>query len=371
MAMNPADARPRRILVVDDEDAARLALGRLLHSLGYETEVARDGIEALAKIGLDIDLVMLDGTMPGMDGFTLARRIRDDAGSADIPLIMVSGLDHAEHRLHAIAAGVDDFVAKPYDPMELRLRTQRLLELRDATATLRRQQDEMEHAMERRTASLREALDRTAEAQRLTHAAHLDTIRRLVIAAEFKDRDTARHIERIGRYSEVVAAGMRLPPGEVEVIRHASPMHDVGKIGVPDAILLKAGQLTPEEWAVMQQHTSIGARILRGSPSEVIREGERIALSHHERWDGTGYPNGIAGLDIPVGARICAIVDVFDALTTNRHYRDALPDATVLDMMRAQAGKHFDPDILAVFLDCVDAIGAIREEHQDKGADEE
>jgi len=204
--------------------------------------------------------------------------------------------------------------------------------------------------VEKRTSALRHALDEMAVAQRGTQEAHLDTIRRLVIAAEYKDRDTAAHIERIGRFSEVIARGLKLSPGQVETIRHAAPMHDAGKIGIPDAILLKPGKLTPQEWVVMQQHTLMGARILHGSPSEVLQAGEEIALSHHEQWDGTGYPGGLHGEGIPLGGRICAVADVFDALTHNRYYRDALPNETVYDMIETQAGRHFDPEVVATFL---------------------
>jgi putative two-component system response regulator len=214
--------------------------------------------------------------------------------------------------------------------------------------------------VEKRTIALRRALEEMATAQRRTHEAHLDTIRRLVIAAEYKDRDTAAHIERIGRFSEVVARALTLAPGQVEIIRHATPMHDVGKIGVPDAILLKPGKLTKDEWVIMQRHTEMGAHILHGSPSEVLQAGEQIALSHHEKWDGSGYPRGLSGDAIPLMGRICAVADVFDALTSDRRYRDALPNAAVYDMVHKQRGSHFDPDVVDAFLAHRDDIELIQ-----------
>jgi len=349
-----------RVLVADDQEDVRQALTRALKALGYEVEVAADGIEALAKLPLDVDLVLLDAEMPGLDGFEVARRIRADPEYLDLPVIMVTGLDSREDRLRAVEAGVNDFIAKPFDLTELRVRCTSLLRLKAATDELKRHQVDLEQVVTKRTADLRVALGRMAEAQRSTYAAHLDTIRRLVIAAEFKDRDTAAHIERIGLYCELVAGTLKLPPGEVEIIRHASPMHDVGKIGIPDAVLLSPRTLDRDEWEIMMTHPAIGARILAGSPSPVLQAGEMIARSHHERWDGSGYPAGLSGEDIPLAGRICAVADVFDALTNNRHYRDALPNPTVWEMMQAERGRHFDPAVLDVFLDSREAVEAIQ-----------
>jgi putative two-component system response regulator len=356
-------ARPLavRVLAADDQEETRRVLQRALMSLGYEVEVACDGIEALAKLPLGVDLVLVDARMPGLDGFEVARRIRAEPEHRDIPIIMVTGLDSREDRLRAVEAGVSDFIAKPFELTELRVRTESLLRLKEATDALKRHRAELEQTVTKRTADLRAALEGMAEAQRSTYAAHLDTIRRLVIAAEYKDRDTAAHIERIGLYSELIATRLNLPPGEIELIRHASPMHDVGKIGIPDAVLLNPRKLDPDEWEIMKTHTTIGARILHGSPSPVLQAGEVIALAHHERWDGSGYPAGVRGEDIPLAGRICAVADVFDALTSDRHYRDALPNDTVWEMMQGERGQHFDPGVLDVFLGCRDAVEAIQQ----------
>jgi putative two-component system response regulator len=350
----------KRVLVVDDQEDMRHMQVRVLKNLGYEVELARDGLEALAKLELDVDLVLLDAEMPGMDGFAVARRIRQDPRFTDLPIIMVTGLGGQEDRLRAVEAGVNDFISKPFEINELRLRSQSLLKLKEVGDALKRHRAELELTVEVRTAALRRALEETAAAQRRTQEAHLDTIRRLVIAAEYKDRDTAAHIERIGRFSEVVARALTLAPGQVEIIGHAAPMHDVGKIGIPDAILLKPGKLTRDEWAIMQRHTEMGARILHGSPSEVLQVGEEIALSHHEKWDGSGYPRGLSGDGIPLAGRICTVADVFDALTSDRRYRDALPNSAVYDMLQKLRGSHFDPPIVDAFLAHRDDIELIQ-----------
>lgn len=356
------DGRPR-VLVVDDDDLSRRALQRQVELFGCETELARDGIEALAKLHLDIDLVLLDATMPHMDGFEVAAQIRENPVYLDLPIMMVTGLDTRQDRLRAVAVGINDFIPKPVEASELHLRAGSLLRLKQAHDQIRRHKTELEQAVEKRTLDLRAAMDGVVAAQRQTHEAHLDTIRRLVLAAEYKDRDTGAHIERMGRYSEVLAKGCQLAPRAIEVIRNASPMHDVGKLGIPDAILLKSSQLDPDEWEIMKQHTVIGVKILHGSQSPVLQAGEIIALSHHERWDGTGYPNAIGGREIPVQARICAVADVFDALTSNRHYRDALPNQTVYEMIESQKERHFDPDIVTAFFENLEEIETIQREY--------
>jgi len=355
--------------VADDDEFSRRAILRVLDSCGYEVEAAQDGLECLVKLQLQIDLVLLDASMPGMDGFEVTERIRQDPIHGDLPIIMVTGLDGQRDRLRAVEVGVNDFLTKPFDTAELMLRSRWLLRMKDSIDALKQHHLQLEATVEQRTVALRRALEETAEAQRLTEAAHLDTIRRLVLAAEYKDRGTAAHIERIGRYSELLAEKLNLTPRQIEVIRHASPLHDTGKIGVPDAILLKPGKLTEAEWALMKDHTTMGARILRGSPSEILQVGKRIALSHHERWDGRGYPNGLAGESIPLEGRICAVSDFFDALTTDRSYRAALENDLVYEMMRSESGKHFDPTILDRFLSNRNEVEAIQRRYCQRGDD--
>ncbi|MDA2934716.1 HD domain-containing protein, partial [Acidobacteria bacterium AH-259-D05] len=202
----------------------------------------------------------------------------------------------------------------------------------------------------------RQLIEDLTDAKQLIEEAHLDTIQRLAIVAEYKDEDTAVHIRRMSRYCGVLARALNMPPKEVELILHASPMHDVGKIGIPDAVLLKPGKLDAEEWNIMKQHTIMGAQILSGSQSELIQAGQVIALSHHEKWDGSGYPNGLAKEDIPLFGRICAVADVFDALTSKRPYKDAFPNEKAYKILEEGRGKHFDEHILEVFFKRLDEV---------------
>jgi putative two-component system response regulator len=358
-----------RILVVDDDPHVRASHARLAAGLGYDAETAADGVEALAKLALGIDLVLLDGQMPNMDGFEVAKRIRATPGFEFLPIIMVSGLEGADEHRRALAVGINDFIQKPIDRDVLHLRSHWLLDLKRAHDRLNEHKSNLERAVEMRTAALRDALEEMTEARRQIYRAHLDTIRRLTIAAEFKDEVTARHIERIGLYSSVLGEALDMSPGQVETVRHAAPLHDVGKLGIPDHVLLKPGKLDDDEWVVMRTHTTLGSEILAGSDSSVIQMGQTIARSHHERWDGSGYPEGLGETDIPLEARICAVVDYFDALTMDRPYRRALDTDVVLGMMREGSGSHFDPDVLDVFFDNLPQVTEIRSSYLDPRVD--
>lgn len=356
---------PSRVLVVDDEPKSLKAAARALAHFGHTVDSATNGADALEHLPRSPSLVVLDARMPGLDGFGLTARIREDPLVGDVPVLMVTGLDGKEDRLVAVAAGVSDFITKPWEVVELFLRSEAQLKTWSAHQEVKRQRADLEQTVARRTRELRFTLDDLAAAHRHTHQAHLDTIRSLVLAAEFKDVDTAAHVERIRWYADLIARGLGLSPHEVELVREAAPMHDVGKIGIPDAVLLKPGPLTTEERSIMEGHTTIGARILGESDAEVLRLGKTIALSHHERWDGRGYPNGIAGREIPLAGRLCAVADVFDALTMDRCYRSALPPAQVMEMMAAERGRQFDPDVLDVFLDHREEAMEIRERFRD------
>ena len=357
----------RRVLVIDDDEGIRRITQMLVEGLGHDVESARDGIEGLAKLHLGVDLVLLDVVMPGLDGFDVCRRIRQDPAGRDIPVIMVTTLATREHRLYAVEAGANDFIAKPVDEIELRVRTSSLLKMKAAQDELKRYQAHLETMCEERTASLRRALEHMAEAQRVAYQAQLETVERLAILAEYKDKVTGRHIQRMSEYSAVIARGLRLPPSEVELILHASRMHDVGKIAVPEAILRKPADLEPHEWMVMRQHSAIGSRILENSSSRILQAGRVIALHHHERWDGGGYPAGLAGSDIPLWGRICAVADVFDAVTSERPYKPAFPNEEALQILRDGKGKHFDPRVIEVFFECLEDILAIQQKYKDEG----
>ncbi len=358
-------ANTYRILVADDDEMVRELHAEFIRGFGYEVELAADGIEAIAKVGLGVDLVLTDAHMPNLDGFDVARRIRKTRTADELPIVMVTSLEARQDRVRAYESGINDFINKPVDHTELRLRLRWLLELKSAHDRLRRSKQTLEDTVERRTRELRHALEEVTRAQRLVQEGHLDTIRRLTIAAEYKDHDTAGHIERIGRYSEVLGHAMHLAPGTVDLLLHAAPMHDVGKLGIPDHILLKPGPLDDEERRIMNTHTTIGAQILTGSTSPVIQMGERVALAHHEKWNGAGYPKGISGETIPLEARICAVVDFFDALTMDRPYRKAVANDEVVRMIRDESGRSFDPSVVEVFLDVRAEIERLQVEYLD------
>jgi putative two-component system response regulator len=354
----------KRVLVIDDDNAIRKITQTLVEGLGHEVEAARDGIEGLAKLQLGVDLVLLDVVMPGLDGFDVCRRIRQDPAGRDVPVIMVTTLQTKEHRLHAVEAGANDFIAKPVDELELRIRTTSLLKLKETQDELRLYQSRLEAMCEERTARLRKALEQMAEAQRLGYQAQLETVERLAILAEYNDKVTGRHIRRMSEYCAVIARGLKLPPAEVELILHASRMHDVGKIAVPEAILRKPSSLDPEELTVMREHSTIGGVILDNSSSQILQAGRVIALHHHERWDGAGYPGGLAGQDIPLWGRICAVGDVFDAVTSERPYKPAFPNDEALQLLRDGRGTHFDPRVIDAFFESLEEILAIQQKYK-------
>jgi putative two-component system response regulator len=278
---------------------------------------------------------------------------------------MVTSLEAREDRLRAYEVGINDFINKPVDHTELRLRLKWLLELKATQDALRRSKENLECTVSQRTRELREALEEVTRAQREVQDGHMDTIRRLTLAAEYKDHDTAGHIERIGRYSRVLGMAMHLQPRVVDLLTHAAPMHDVGKLGIPDRILLKPGPLTQEEREIMNTHTTIGGQILSGSSSPVIQMGELVALTHHEKWDGSGYPRGLSEETIPIEARVCSVVDFFDALTMDRPYRKAVPNAEVVEMIVAERGTSFDPNVVETFTKVLVDIEAIQAEYRD------
>jgi putative two-component system response regulator len=349
-----------RILVVDDMRTNRELMRKLLECLGHEPILAQDGAQALARLSSGIDLMLLDVAMPGMDGYEVARRVRAGSNCRDVPIIMVTSLSSQEHRLRAVEAGANDFIAKPVDPTELRVRIASLLKMKRAQDAVKRHEAELEAEVERRTLELKQALERVAASERKAHEAQLDTIRRLALAAEYRDKDTSAHIQRVSHYCVLLGERLRLSPEELKVLEYASNMHDVGKIGIPDAVLLSTQKLTVEERQIMEFHTLLGARILHNSTSPLLQMGEVIALAHHEKWDGSGYPHGLAGEEIPLYARICAIADVFDALTTKRPYKDAFSNEEAIRIMREGRGKHFDPQLLDLFLDSMDEIESIQ-----------
>ena len=350
-----------RILVVDDEDRNRRLMGAMLASLGYDVILAPDGEEALRKVLEDPpDVVLLDIMMPGLDGFEVAARLKENEESAMIPIVMVTALNEVDDRVKALEVGADDFLTKPVDRTELRARVRSLVKVKAYNDHMRDYQKELEREVASRTKELHQAFERIKSAS-------LETIHRLSKAAEYRDEDTGAHIQRMSRYAAAVATRMGMAGEAVEDVLYAAPMHDAGKIGIPDRILLKPGKLDADEWEIMKQHTVIGGDILGGSSSGFIRLGEVIALTHHERWDGSGYPRGLKGTAIPLAGRITAIADVFDALTSKRPYKEPFSVEKSLEIIREGRGGHFDADVVDAFLAVQDEILSIREEHKDEG----
>jgi putative two-component system response regulator len=359
------DDRPLRVMVVDDEALVRRALRRILEGEGFQVEEAENGEEAIRRIQDSLDLVLLDAQMPVMNGFEFLRKLRSHQRFSGLPVVMVTGLDGKSDRLKAVELGANDFIGKPFEVAEVRVRAGAQLQLKRATDRLKRHGELLEEEVKRRTAALRGALRREKEARDQLHDAHLDTIRRLVLAAEFKDSRTAEHIGRIGDFCTILAEGLGMVGKELDQVGPACSLHDIGKIGIPDAILTKPGPLTMEERAIMEQHTMVGARILNGAVAPILRLGSRVALTHHERWDGTGYPMGLKGTEIPLLGRICAVADVFDALTTQRPYREAVSNQEAFSYIRRASGLDLDPQIVEVFFEYLPEVERAQEAKPD------
>src|SRR5512141_3222411 len=330
-----------RILIVDDEDANLRTLSRILRAAGYHAITTTADPTAVPDLyrECDPDLVLLDLHMEALDGMAVLEQLRAAAAPAGyVPVLMLTGDSSPDARRRALAAGATDFVTKPFEMDEVLLRIHNLLEIRFLHRKITAHNQLLESRVVERTAELDDA--------------HLDTLERLALAAEFRDDETGWHTERVGEAAAVLATALGLPEEDVFLIRRAAPLHDVGKIGIPDSILRKPGALTEAEWRTMKQHTTIGARILSGGRSRVIRLAEQIALYHHEHWNGGGYPRGLAGESIPLVGRLVMVADVFDALRSDRVYRTAWPADQVLNYIRDHAGRRFDPRIARL---CEDA----------------
>jgi putative two-component system response regulator len=355
-----------KILVVEDDVMNNRLLTTVLNRLGYSVETAYDGISGMEKVETFLpDLILLDLNLPRLNGFEVARRLKQNEKTKIIPIVVVSSFSEVENRINALEAGADDFLAKPIDQVELSARVKSLLKVKMFNDYMVNHQKMLESEVNRRTQQLHKANEDLKIANEKIKKASLDTIFRLAQASEYRDEDTGNHIKRIGYYSNAMAKAMKLPRMEVEVILYASPMHDAGKIGIPDRILLKPGPLTQDEWETMKAHTVIGANILSKSDSFVIKMAEKIALTHHEKWDGTGYPYGLKSSAIPLWGRIVAVVDTFDALTTKRPYKQAFAIDYSLDIVKQGQGTFFDPEITEVFFRIQDQILAIRKEYAD------
>ncbi|HZA40377.1 MAG TPA: HD domain-containing phosphohydrolase [Actinomycetota bacterium] len=358
-------ANENRILVVDDEEPIRRILCRLLERNGYPSAGARDAEDAMVHLKEDdYSLVLTDMDMPGSSGLDLIMQINQS--HPDTATVMVTGMDDAKLAHTALDIGAYGYIIKPFEPNEILINVANALRRRGLEIENRNHRLRLEQMIKERTAELWEAIARLEKAEKDVRLSREETIQRLVIAAEFRDDETAQHIQRMSRYCGLLARSHGADLERAELIRVASLMHDVGKIGIPDSILLKPGKLTPEERTIMQQHSEIGYRILAGSKSELLRTAADIAWTHHERVDGTGYPLGLVGDQIPLEGRIAAIADVFDALTSDRVYKKAFPLGKAVDIMREGRNLHFDPALLDSFLNVIDEALEIRERYADR-----
>jgi putative two-component system response regulator len=328
------------IVIVDDEDSNVALLERILSLHGYQHVVGlTDPLEALDAIAEQApDLVLLDLHMPELDGFDVLHALRTspDPVRRVVPVIVLTADATTTARRRALAGGAADFLTKPFDVVEVALRIRNTLERQRLHSVIREQNELLEERVRARTLDLAEA--------------YLETFERLALAAEYRDDETGQHTKRVGKVARVIGARLGMVTDELDRLERAAGLHDVGKIGVPDAILLKPGRLTEEEFDVVKTHTTIGARILSGSRSPLMQLAEVIAASHHERWDGKGY-HALAGEDIPRPARITTLADAFDAMTTDRPYRAARPLHEALEEIRRERGRQFDPEVVDAFLE--------------------
>jgi len=348
----------RTILIVDDEPNNILLLKGLLEQMGHQVISAENAIIGLKKLNRSIDLVVSDVMMPEMDGFEFVEKIRENHETYDIPVLVVTTLNDKADRLRAVEVGANDFIAKPVDPIELKIRTKSLLKQKAQQDEIKEFQKDLQSMVEATTTELRKALTELDKA-------HGEAIIHLSAAAEYRDDDTASHIQRMSGYCELIAKKKGFDIDQTALIKTCSPMHDVGKIGIPDHILLKPDKLNADEWETMKTHTTMGGEILGTSNSDYMNTGALIALSHHERWDGTGYPSGLKGYDIPIEGRICAVADVFDALTSPRPYKEAFTVEKAISIMEQGRGSHFDPEIIDIFLANLEELLEIKRQYGD------
>ncbi len=345
------DPEHAHILVVDDEPANVKLLEQILRGMGFvnvaSTLDAREVVDLYRRHAHD--LIILDLNMPQLDGFAVMQQLREAAGDG-LPPILVLTAQHAQSwRQRALDEGARDFVTKPFYTDELIARVRNLLDAHMAQKYMRHQNEILEEKVRQRSRAL--------------HDTRLKVIRHLGRAAEYRDNETGLHIIRMSKISVVVAQAAGLDRNACDLLLNAAPMHDIGKIGIPDHILLKPGKLDAREWEIMKTHAQIGADILSDDDSDLMIMAHEIALTHHEKWDGSGYPNGLRGRDIPLAGRITALADVFDALTSVRPYKQAWPVERAVELIKNERGRHFDPQLADYFIDGLPRIVEIIEKY--------
>jgi putative two-component system response regulator len=350
------DKRSFRILAVDDDPRNLRLIESILRPEGYEIELAGSGEAALAAAQeRPPDLILLDVMMPGMNGFDVAARLKERAQTRAVPIIMVTSLTDRASRLAALDMGAEDFLSKPIDRAELWARVRNLLRLKEYSDQLADQARLLEERVRERSSQLTES--------------YRQTIKTLNRAASYRDEETGAHVKRISFYCVELGELMGMDSEFCSTIYYASPMHDLGKIAIPDRVLLKPGSLDPGEWEIMKTHAAVGAKMLEDGDSPYLNMGREIAMSHHERWDGTGYPQGLRGDQIPFAARLMGIADVYDALRSRRCYKPPFEHERAVEIITQGDGRtrpeHFDPAVLDAFRKCHLTLRGIYEENAD------
>lgn len=338
------------VLVLDQQPAARLAVADIIKSIDINIAVrmfSRSGDALLHLRHEPADLVLVDYRMPVLNGLETIRQLRSMYSKEALPIMLTADLGDRAILPQAFEAGATDFITRPFDPVECLARCRNLLGFRRQYL-----------AAQGRASLLQERVEQVSRDLRVRE---MDTLFRLAGAADCRDAVTGAHLKRMAKYSALIARGIGLDEHQIEEIELAAPMHDIGKIGIPDAIMQKRGQLNADEIVIMQTHTRIGYDILKDSPSRFLQAAAMIALHHHEKFDGSGYPSGLRGMDIPLQARVVALADVFDALTSTRPYKTAWEWGRAVDYIKAQKSTHFDPELVDVFVENIDAAREIQQ----------
>jgi len=349
--MHMSGNTPNQTILVVDDIATNIDLLSSILRPDYKVKAAVNGKKALkiASENPKPDMILLDIMMPDMDGFEVCALLKDNPATAMIPIIFVTARGDSVDEQKGFELGAVDYITKPVKPPVVKARVRAQLALYD-------QNQELERKVKQRTEQLLQT--------------QLAIVRRLGRAAEFKDNETGMHVIRMSYYARFIAAALNISDEWTDLVANAAPMHDIGKIGIPDRILMKEGKLDADEWRIMKKHSEYGAEIIGNDPLELMRLAKEIALTHHEKWDGSGYPNGLEGTEIPLSGRIVAIADVFDALTSIRPYKPAWPVEQAIKYIDENSDSHFDPALVATFHECLPQILEIKEQYSEISVEE-